>query len=617
MSTETMTSHAEPVLRTLAPLLTRLERSVRHWLDAKHLYPRKIVTLATLEGLADDLKRQAEQLKAEQPLLCIMLMGGTGVGKSSLLNALAGGAIAKASFARPTTMDPVVYYHESVKPEKFDPVLRTCHLASHDRMPLQHKIIVDTPDVDSTHLKNRDKLLQLLPVADVVIYVGSSEKYHDSIGHEIFKQQRKRRAFGFVLNKWDRCLHNNTQGLRPDEDWLNDLKNEGFTQPRFFRTVAQHWVDKANGVSENGELPPGEQFLELTEWLEQGLNRLEIDAIKVRGINLTFEQLERALHETAPPDLTDISARTRTSWEKLLDDEAHASADVLLNTLEPYQREIEHHFTVECYRRFRGLMSGYLTLITKIKYAGTSLRDHLPFLPRPSAAVETKSTWDVNQFTRACTSVAGERQLDARTRALSHRLLVEADKNGFPLELLNEPTENASKIDWRQRYADALMEVLQHVEQQWSKPTGPRRWINGVITIMANVMPPLVLFASYGLVLWNVFQLPGSGNMELSLQTVLLVPLAITLIFLVMLHLLIAVVLPLRWNRIRGEFHRELEERLNNALSTTFASIPKDRADALLEERRDVEKLVAEVREVAAWLEQRQQAANIGVLYGN
>lgn len=615
MSTNS-TMHSEPVLRTLAPLLTRLEKSVRHWLDAKHLYPRSIVAMAALEGLADDLHRQADSLKAEQPLLCIMLMGGTGVGKSSLLNALAGGAIAKSSFTRPTTRDPVVYYHESVKPEKFDPVLRTCHLASHDRMALQHKIIVDTPDVDSTHLANRDKLLQLLPVADVVIYVGSSEKYHDSIGHEIFKQQRKRRAFGFVLNKWDRALHGGTQGLRPDEDWLNDLKGEGFARPQFFRTCAQYWVDKVNGVS-NGELPPGEQFPELTEWLEQGLNRLEIDAIKARGITQLFEHLDQALRDTAPPDLTEIATKTRTGWDGLLGEEAHATADVLLNTLEPYQREIEHHFTVQCYRRFRGLMSGYLTLITKVKYAGTSLRDHLPFLPKPAAAVETQTTWDVNQFTRACTSVAGERQLDARTRALANRLLVEADKCGFPLELLNEPTENAAKIDWRQRYADALMDVLQHVEQQWSKPTGMRRWLHGGITVAANLLPPLVLFASYGLVLWNVFQLPGSGNMELSLQTVLLVPLAITLIFLVMLHLLIAVILPLRWHRIRGEFHKELEARLASALSTTFASIPRDRADALVQERRDVEKLIAEVKEVASWLEQRQQAAKIGDLYGN
>ena len=182
-----------------------------------------MVTTATLEGMANDLVRQAEALEAERPLLVVMLMGGTGVGKSTLLNALAGGAVAQASFQRPTTRDPVVYYHESVKPENFDPLLRTCRLASHDRPALQHKILVDTPDLDSNATIHREIVRQMLPVADVVLYVGSQEKYHDQIGWDVFLQQRKRRAFGFVLNKWDRCLHAGAAGKRPDEDLLEDL----------------------------------------------------------------------------------------------------------------------------------------------------------------------------------------------------------------------------------------------------------------------------------------------------------------------------------------------------------------------------------------------------------
>ena len=71
--------------------------------------------------------------------------------------------------------------------------------------------------------------------------------------------------------------------------------------------------------------------------------------------------------------------------------------------------------------------------------------------------------------------MAGNRHLDARGKALANRLLVEADHQGFPLDVLNEPIEARSALDWRQRYAGILNEVLQQVEREWSKPTGLRR----------------------------------------------------------------------------------------------------------------------------------------------
>src|SRR5262249_23091911 len=158
-------------------------------------------------GLATDLGRQATALDVDRPLLVIMLMGGTGVGKSTLLNALAGGAIAQASVVRPTTRDPVVYYHESVRPNRLDPSLHHVRLSAHDRTNAEQKILVATRAVDSNDLANREKLNQLLPVADVGLYVGSQEKYHDQPGWELFVHHRRRRAFAFILNKWDRCLH--------------------------------------------------------------------------------------------------------------------------------------------------------------------------------------------------------------------------------------------------------------------------------------------------------------------------------------------------------------------------------------------------------------------------
>jgi energy-coupling factor transporter ATP-binding protein EcfA2 len=608
----------EPVLRTLSPALRELEQHLREWLAREHRHPLATEARAALQTIGEDLRRKADALELDKPLLVVMLMGGTGVGKSTLLNALAGGPVASASFARPTTRDPVVYFHETVVSTRLDPALQHCRLAQHDRPALEQKILVDTPDLDSNDLANREKLHHLLPHADVVLYVGSQEKYHDRLGWDLFLEHRQRRAFAFVLNKWDRCIGRGGVGLRPDEDLLNDLKGEGFENPLIFRTCAQFWVDRADAKgngSADAEGPPveGEQFRELIQWLEHGLTRMEIEAIKTRGVGQLLTHLEETLDKVCPPDLSAFAQRTAAIWERTLRDEARADAQVLLDTLEPFQREVEHHFASQRQSHFRGIMGGYLQLFNKIKYAGSQLRERLPFVPRFGAAPVRETKLDLAEFTRACSIAASDRHLDARGRALANKLLLEADQQGFPLHYLTQPTEAAAKLDWRQRFSHALGDVLNKVQEQWARPKGPRRYLQGLIVLLSDWLPGLSFIVALAYLLWRFFNLDNSGYQVHLID--MLLPFAILLSVCVILHVFVAIVLPLRWQAIRDEFQRQLAVTLQTELLSLYGGIPQSVADELLAERRGVQQMIADTKEVQTWLDQREQAS-VTSLYG-
>jgi GTPase SAR1 family protein len=63
-------------------------------------------------------QRSPEQLFATDNSACrpliVAFIGGTGVGKSSLLNRLAGQAVAKSGVERPTSREVTLYHHQSL-----------------------------------------------------------------------------------------------------------------------------------------------------------------------------------------------------------------------------------------------------------------------------------------------------------------------------------------------------------------------------------------------------------------------------------------------------------------------------------------------------------------------
>lgn len=593
-----------PLLRTLVPALRGLERDLSGWLaESAHGFPHQPLVRANLEGLCSDLKRRSDDLDLEQPLLLVVLMGGTGVGKSTLLNALAGSPIAQSSFTRPTTRDSVVYHHVSVKPERLDPALRKCRLVAHDREELREKLLIDTPDLDSNEEENRDRLMAVLPLADVVLYVGSQEKYHDRLGWDLFRAQRQRRAFAFVLNKWDRCTRPTSGGLRPDEDLLRDLKDEGFADPLLFRTAAQHWVDKSPDSP-----PEGEQFLELLRWLEAGLTRLEIDALKARGVEQLLDHLATGLAQAKPAELSAAVAAAQPGWERLIDEEAENLSGMLLHTLEPQQREIEHHFRLTGQQRFQRLMAGYLGAVTRLQFIGSKLQN-----PLSVSGGGNTDNFNIDGLTRDVLAAAGKRGLDARLQAFGNRLLVEADRHGLPSELLAPRLKEAASTDWRGQLSGTVSDSLSSVEREWASPTGGRRWLRGGLVLLANIVPELTFVVSVVLLLYNWIVVPGY---QVSLGSAL-VPFILTLAVLMVFHVLIHLFLPLRWSAIRAGFRDRLCENVHERLREVFMPVPDAVAAAVASERKRVDALLQQVSDLSSLLDTRRRAARVDAMYGS
>lgn len=138
----------------------------------------------------------------------VALVGGTGVGKSTLLNSLAGEEVSPAGPRRPTTGAPVAWVPSGLA-DAARPLLDRLGVASvrtHPGDGLGPVVIVDLPDLDSLEPSHREIVEELLPRVDVVAWVTDPEKYADAALHDAFLRDWLPRLDrqAVILNKADR-----------------------------------------------------------------------------------------------------------------------------------------------------------------------------------------------------------------------------------------------------------------------------------------------------------------------------------------------------------------------------------------------------------------------------
>ncbi len=207
------------------------QQALAHW--ASDAITAGWLPETTLDNLQDAVVAAPSHLfKTESRPLVVGLFGGTGVGKSTLLNRFAGEAIARASAERPTSRDITVYVHRSISvdnlPDNFP--MHKMRTSLHGNEHYKHVMFIDMPDFDSVESANRDLVDAWLPHLDVVVYVVSPDRYRDDQGWRLLLTHATQHAWLFVMNHWDR---GEAQQL---EDFRSQLAGAGLADPMVFHT---------------------------------------------------------------------------------------------------------------------------------------------------------------------------------------------------------------------------------------------------------------------------------------------------------------------------------------------------------------------------------------------
>ena len=188
------------------------------------------------------------RLSYPDSIVVVALAGGTGSGKSSLVNAIAGEEVALTGGIRPMTSEPLAlvpangadtlggYLDELGISDRFE----------HDGP--SWLCMLDLPDNDSVEVEHRHRVDSLLPRVDMVAWVTDPEKYRDAVLHHqyISEMSHYQDQFLFVLNQIDR-LDADDVGVVVD-DLARALRDDGIAEPVVIATAASPTAGPSYGV---------------------------------------------------------------------------------------------------------------------------------------------------------------------------------------------------------------------------------------------------------------------------------------------------------------------------------------------------------------------------------
>ncbi|MFN5975107.1 MAG: GTPase domain-containing protein, partial [Planctomyces sp.] len=316
---------------TLLFEIDELAAGVRRWAQAGPAWrPAQTARALTLRVLD---RVQTVRLRLESPLV-VATFGGTGTGKSTLVNALVGQEVALAGRQRPTTKQPVLLVHPDFDLQATGLPVEQCLVRRIDAPVLRDLVLLDCPDPDTSEDAeaggNLQRLRSLLPYCDVLLVAATQQKYRSArIAEElgdaaagcrlVFVQTHADQDVD-IRDDWRRvlsekfqvsdlffvdsrkALSEQQQGLRPTGDFgrLQELLSRQLGSSRRLAVRRANLVDLLEEVLESG-LAESQRLLPQVERLQEFLGEQR-------------EQLQRQMSEQLKRELL----RSRGLWERRL-----------------------------------------------------------------------------------------------------------------------------------------------------------------------------------------------------------------------------------------------------------------------------------------------------------
>lgn len=206
-----------------------------------------VVSEALVAKATGAVRTVRTRLSYPDEILVVALAGGTGSGKSSLLNALVSREIADVGGVRPTTSHAL-----AAVPERFSTTMSGYldALSIPERAEYDNGSVVwiDLPDTDSLEVEHRLHAEELIPVVDVIVWVFDPEKYRDArTHHELIRPLAEHGdQLVFVLNQSDRLEQRELEMVLAD--LRSALVEDGVSGPQLIPVAAGPPVGPPIGI---------------------------------------------------------------------------------------------------------------------------------------------------------------------------------------------------------------------------------------------------------------------------------------------------------------------------------------------------------------------------------